>query len=690
MLQAIGEDLARPAVQARNLFHFSLALYDSWAAYDPEAETYLLGKTVAEFTCPCKEIPVPTDREAAQKEAMSFAAYRLLTARFTHSPNSGGALSRFQEVMDKHGYDYRDHSTDYSSGSPAALGNYLAQCILQMGRADKINETSNYRSDSYRAINPPLDISQAGNPSLLDPNRWQALKVNAAIDLDGHPMAECRCGGKPLIEYDGTTDPSGRQVTTVQTFQCPDWGRVQPFALTGRDRTVYQFGAQQYWVFHDPGTTFLPRLDTLKAGGTTHDYRWNFALTAVFSALLDPADGVVWDVSPGKTGNLQGYPQNLPALRDFLNLETGRDNGAGHPVNPRTGQPYAPQLTPRGEFVRVAAQFWAEGPNRETAAGQWFTILNYISDQPGLAKKFNGKGRLLSDLEWDVKAYFVLGGALHDAAIAAWSIKSRYNSIRPVSALRFLAQLGQSADPGLPHYHPAGLPLMPGRIELVKKGDPLAGSKRENVGKLKFYAWRGPVSPTDSTAHSNGVGWMLAENWLPFQSKTFVSPPYAGYVSEHAVFSHAASEVLTLLTGDGYFPGGLGAFEVAANSNFLSQEKGPGVDIRLQWATYRDAADQASLSRIWAGTNTLFEDIPGRLIGDKTGVAAFNFAKTYFYRDRDGDGFLSFEDCDDANPAVYPCAPELCDGLDNDCNGKTDDGPPCPDRHRGICCAIFR
>ena len=31
-------------------------------------------------------------------------------------------------------------------------------------------------------------------------------------------------------------------------------------------------------------------------------------------------------------------------------------------------------------------------------------------------------------------------------------------------------------------------------------------------------------------------------------------------------------------------------------------------------------------------------------------------------------------DCDDTDPAIYPSAPELCDGLDNDCDGDVDDG----------------
>jgi hypothetical protein len=443
---------------------------------------------------------------------------------------------------------------------------------------------------------------------------------------------------------------------------------------------VYQRDGQEHWVYHDPGADFFPRLDTVKGKGTSSDYAWNFALVAAWSALLDPGDGVQWDVSPRSTGNVQRYPQNLAELPGFYNLETGRDAGAGHEINPRTEQPYASQIVPRGDFTRVAAQFWAEGPDAETVAGHWFAMLNYVSDQPGLVKKFNGKGRLLNDMEWDVKAYFVLGGALHDAAIATWSIKRHYNGIRPISAIRYLAHLGQRSQPKLSAYHPAGIPLLPGRIELVKKGDPLAGSRKENVGKIKLYAWKGPFSVTDPTDQTAGAGWILAENWFPYQSKTFITPPYAGYISEHSAFSRSAAEALTLLTGDAYFPGGLGEFSVKPDSNFLRLEKGPGVEITLQWATYRDAADQASLSRIWAGANPPFDDIPGRLIGAKIGQTAFRFAQHYFYQDRDRDGYFSYEDCDDTNPAIHPGAPETCDSIDNDCNGKTDDGTPCPDK----------
>ena len=80
----------------------------------------------------------------------------------------------------------------------------------------------------------------------------------------------------------------------------------------------------------------------------------------------------------------------------------------------------------------------------------------------------------MAALEWDVKSYFTLGGALHDAAIAAWSIKGLYDYVRPITAIRYMADLGQSSNQNLPRYHPNGIKLMDGFIELVNAGDDLA------------------------------------------------------------------------------------------------------------------------------------------------------------------------------------------------------------------------
>ncbi|MDG1478644.1 MAG: MopE-related protein [Myxococcota bacterium] len=43
--------------------------------------------------------------------------------------------------------------------------------------------------------------------------------------------------------------------------------------------------------------------------------------------------------------------------------------------------------------------------------------------------------------------------------------------------------------------------------------------------------------------------------------------------------------------------------------------------------------------------------------------------------DSDNDGFTAAQDCDDSDPLVHPGAAELCDGIDNNCDGSVDDLP---------------
>ena len=589
LLQAIRNDRARPTVQARNLFHLSAAMYDAWAAWSETASPYHFG----EDSTPCG--PAPSSEEdvrSAQEEAISHAAWRLIRHRFRHSPGAAKTLNNADTLKTALGHDTQAGTAD----TAAALGACIGDFYIARGLEDGSNEANDYASTFYEPVNSDLPPAAPGNPGLDDPDRWQSLDLEHFVDQSG------------FVE------------DTIPEFVTPEWGLVTPFALSDDNLTVYRRDGGEYHVYHDPGPP-----PTLR-GPLAEHYKWGFALVGRWSAQLSPDDDAMMDIAPSGIGNIPFLPQTLEDYPAFYDAAL---HGPGHELNPATGEPYELQIVPRGDYARVLAEFWADGPDSETPPGHWFVILNSVNDHERLVRRRGGEGALLDPLEWDVKSYFSLGGAMHDAAITSWGIKGWYDYIRPISALRFMADRGQSSDPSLPSWSANGIPLVEGFIELVGPDDTLAGAAGAHVGKIKLRAWRGPDFVDDPATDAAGVSWVLAENWWPYQRPSFVTPPFAGYVSGHSTFSRAAAEVLTLFTGDPFFPDGMSDFRIPANE-FLVFERGPSVDMVLQWATYRDAADQCSLSRIWGGIHPPADDIPGRLIGARVGRDAFRLSESYF------------------------------------------------------------
>ena len=119
------------------------------------------------------------------------------------------------------------------------------------------------------------------------------------------------------------------------------------------------------------------------------------------SAALDPDSGQLLDISPAVVGN----------------NSLGTDDGSGYAFNPVTGQPYPPNVVRLGDFGRVMAEFWADGPASTTPPGHWNEIANAVVDHPDFERRMTGAGPELDRLEWDVKLYLALNGALHDSAI---------------------------------------------------------------------------------------------------------------------------------------------------------------------------------------------------------------------------------------------------------------------------------
>jgi len=605
LLEAIRKDFARPTVHARNLFHASVLMYDAWAIFNNAAKPVFLGTTFGGYYTDFTPIAMPIDKNEASKEIMSYAVFRLLMHRFGNSPNAMETLASLETFFSSLGYDKSNTSLDYSDGSYAALGNYMASKMIDFGFQDGANEENAYENQFYETVNDPLALELYENNGTIDPNRWQPLAFDVFIDQSGNPF--------PL---------------NTPEFLSPEWGEVTPFALQSTDLEILNNDFDSF-VYNNPGAPAY--IEESSENGIEDPYKWHFSLVISWSAHLDPSDDEIINISPNSIGNLtmSDFPTSFEEYKNFYNFNNGGDIGQGHQKNPTTNEPYLDNFVKRADYARVLAEFWADGPDSETPPGHWFTILNYVSDHPLSKKTFGNSTRELQALEWDVKSYLTLSGAMHDVAINIWGIKGYYDYIRPISAIRYMASKGQSTDMALPNYHPHGLPLIENLIAVISEGDALAGSNNQHLGKIKVKSWKGPDFINDPAMDFAGVDWILGTRWWPYQRPSFVTPPFAGYLSGHSAFSRAASEVLTLITNDAFFPGGMGVFDVAQNE-FLVFEQGPSESFSLQWATYRDASDQTSLSRIWGGIHPPIDDIKGRIIGDKIGKEAFDFASTYF------------------------------------------------------------
>lgn len=513
------------------------------------------------------------DPEAARTIAISYAAYRVLGHRYEKANNGAISVACYDAFMDVLGLDPADTHTD--GDDPIAVGNRVGAAVIAAFQEDGANETNGYEdTTSYEPVNPPLVVDRPG-AQLDAPDHWQELNLAQAETQNG------------IILESG-----------VQKYIGPNWGFVTPFALPP-----------------DPdGDGVHVDVDLVPETASDEMKQWAAEMIEKAAKLtVDPAATI--DISPGAYGN----------------NPLGTNDGTGHTVNDVTGEAYAPNVVPAGDFYRVLAEFWADGPKSETPPGHWNVIANTVSDALGGDLVPYAEGPAVDRLQWDVKLYLSLNGAVHDAAITAWGIKRKYTTVRPISIVRFMAGKGQSSDPDLPSYDPGGLPLEDGVIELITDESSALGERHHHLrwfkGQIAVKTWLG--EPGDRAHEVGGVGWIRGVDWIPYQRRNFVTPAFPGLISGHSTFSRAAAEVLTTFTGSEWFPGGLGEFTAPANE-YLVFEDGPSVEVKLQWGTYYDAADQAGQSRIWGGIHIWPDDWQGRVLGSDVGVSAAEKARAYF------------------------------------------------------------
>lgn len=560
LLNAIRRDTPRPGVHARNLFHASVAMWDAWAAYDELADGYVVTEKQAS-----------EDVAVARSEAISYAAYRVLSHRYAMAVGGPVSQACFDAFMAKLGYDPSD--TDDTDDTPRALGNRIGQAVIDAYADDGANEANNYADpDAFTIDTKNLVVDRPGTDA-QDPLRWQRLVLAKAETQNGIP------GDAGAQSYIGA-----------------QWGSVTPFSLQRPS------GGGAYLDIGTPPTALD---DELVAQSVELIRR---------SSELDVNDETLIDISPASLGN----------------NPLGTNAGHGYAKNPVTGKPYPKQLVKRSDFGRVLAEFWADGPTSETPPGHWNTIANHVADEPTLVRNLFGEGAELDALSWDVHVYLALNAAVHDAAIAAWELKRKYLTGRPITLIRYMGKKGQRSDPDGPAYDPEGLPLVDDLIEVITAESSAPGQRHEALrryqGEIAVRAWRG--EPGDRKHEVGGCAWLRAQEWMPYQRRTFVTPAFPGYISGHSTFSRAAASVLAELTGSAYFPGGIARFET--DPGYLVFETGPSAAVTLQWATYFDAADQAGQSRLWGGIHVQSDDFDGRRVGAAVGDSVLARVRGYF------------------------------------------------------------
>ncbi len=213
---------------------------------------------------------------------------------------------------------------------------------------------------------------------------------------------------------------------------------------------------------------------------------------------------------------------------------------------------------------KAIVEYWLDGPNSEQPPGHWSLFGQYIS------------ARDHHTLDDDVKMFFALTNAVFDAGIAAWDMKRTFDSVRPATAIPFLYK-----------------------------------------GK-KIRAWGGP---------GNGTVEMDGAQWIPYQPKTFPTPPFPDYVSGHSTYSAAAATILEDWTGSDHFGY---STTIAKGSSRIEPGITPTHPIVLSWSTFTEAADQAGMSRRLGGIHFRRADLVGRQLGHLVAAKAWARAQSYF------------------------------------------------------------
>ena len=224
--QAVINTSPGPTIASRAYAMLHTAMFDAWAAYDPQAISTQLGDYL--------QRPSPEITEANKTEAMSYAAYRVSIDLFPQEAEI------FDNLMVELGFE--PHNTTTDTTTAAGVGNVSATALLEFRRQDGSNQLGDdpngvlgvpYSSRSdYQAVNGPDEV--------IDIEYWTPER----IPIDAKPGEEKR----------------------IQEFLTPQWGDIKSFALESGDQ--FRPEAPQPFLLVDGSVNLEDKTITLKDGFT--------------------------------------------------------------------------------------------------------------------------------------------------------------------------------------------------------------------------------------------------------------------------------------------------------------------------------------------------------------------------------------------------------------------------------------
>jgi hypothetical protein len=227
--------------------------------------------------------------------------------------------------------------------------------------------------------------------------------------------------------------------------------------------------------------------------------------------------------------------------------------------------------------MKAIAEFWEDGAFTAKPCGKWNWIARCLAYAQGYSEEQN------------LELFFGLNACMANAFIVAWDVKRIYQGERPITYLRRVTQ---------------------------------------EQGTV-FQGWRGATEgtgPIDPTQEEQG--------FLPYQSPTFLTPPFPGFISGHATCSSAAATYLEWFTGSPKMgtlhiqvlkqdqmntkQGSMNPFGFFVFDHSAIQYDTPShiqFDQILSWPTWQDAAKEASMSRLYGGIHIDADNKAGLEVG---------------------------------------------------------------------------